>query len=315
MKSFIKKTILFLTPIILVFFSGLIIPATPRASKSLLFANRQKDSLLLYTKEPRIIFVGGSNLSFGLNSYMIKDCLSLNPINTAVHASIGAKYMLENTLKYIRKGDIIIIAFEYSHFYRPYDYVSDELLRTIFDVFPEKKKDLSLKQIVNLLQYVPKFTLTKFKPTEYYNMKESDIYSVNSFNKFGDAEAHWNMNKTGYQPSAIQGVFNQNVIRKIRQFEDAVRIKGGIVYITFPSLDEISFSNSEEKVLLVENKLKENEFKLLGNAEKYIMPKEMMFNTSYHLNKKGVDHRTKLFIEDYNARKHNDGNVSFFIDF
>lgn len=306
MKSFIKKTILLSIPIILILFSGLVLPPTPRASKSLLFANRQKDSLLSYVKEPRIIFIGGSNLSFGLNSYEIKDSLNLNPINTAVHANIGIKYMLENTLQYIKEGDIVILAFEYEHFYRPYDYTSEELLRTIFDVYPKKRNLLSLEQEINLIKYIPKFSLTKFKPTEYWGFKESDIYSINSFDKFGDVDAHWNMEKQGYQPSTITGEININVIKKIKEFENLANHKGAKVYVTFPCLDEQTFNNSEEKVLNVEKYLNEYNFNILGNARRYIMPKEMMFNTTYHLNKEGLEYRTKLFIEDYKkARTHN----------
>ena len=279
--------------------SGLILPPTPRASKSLLFANKQKDSLLINTKEPRIIFVGGSNLSFGLNSYEIKDSLNLNPVNTAIHASIGLKYMLENTLQYLKNGDIIILAPEYSHFFRSYEYTSDELLRITFDVNPEKRKFLSLKQEIDLLSNIPKFSITKYKPTEYWGFHESDVYSVNSFNKYGDADAHWNLKTRGYTPSSLKGQFNVNVFEKIKEFEESAEQKGAIVYVTFPSLDEVSFANSKENILQVENTLHKFNFNILGNARRYIMPKEMMFNSAYHLTKVGVDRRTKLFIEDF----------------
>ena len=42
--------------------------------------------------------------------------------------------MLENTIQYVKEGDIVILILEYEHFYRDYNYVSEELLRTIFDV-------------------------------------------------------------------------------------------------------------------------------------------------------------------------------------
>lgn len=306
MKIFIKKIILFLIPIAFLFSSGLFLPATPRASKSLLFANLAKDSLLENTPSPRMIFVGGSNLSFGLNSPMIKDSLSINPINTAVHASIGVKYMLENTLNYIQKGDIVILALEYTHFFQPYNQVSEELFRTIFDVNPDKKGMLSIGQKISMLGYLPKFSLTKLKPTEYFGFKESDVYSINSFNEFGDADAHWNLEDRGYNPVKINGDINENILKEIKKFEALVNKKEAWLYITFPSLDEVSYENSKEKVLQVEKELKELNFILLGSAEGYIMPSNMMFNTHYHLNKKGVDYRTSLFITDFKeARTHN----------
>ena len=68
MKKFITKLILFpLTFVVLTLVFGLGLPATPRASKSLIYAKIKKDSLLKNSLSPRIIFIGGSNLSFGLN--------------------------------------------------------------------------------------------------------------------------------------------------------------------------------------------------------------------------------------------------------
>lgn len=300
MRKFLIKTVLILVPISLLLCSGIFLPPTPRASKSLLFANRQKDSLLLHTKEPRIIFIGGSNLSFGLNSQRIKDSLNLNPINTAVNAGIGIKYMLENTLQYIKSGDVIILAFEYDLFQRSYEYTTDELLRIIVDVCPEKIKLISFFQIIDLFRHIPKFSLTKFVPSEYIGFKESDVYSVNSFNNFGDVNAHWNLDKRGYNPVRIKGNFNEKVIRKIKEFEKVSINKGAAVYITFPCLDEVSFNDSKEKIFKIESVLKKYDFNLLGNAKRYIMPKEMMFNSRYHLIKKGVEYRTNLFIADYN---------------
>lgn len=304
MKMFFRKMFFFLIPITLLVFSGLVLPPTPRASKSLFFANRQKDSLLKNTKDPRIVFIGGSNLSFGLNSQIIKDSLNLNPINTAVHINIGIKYMLENTLQYVRKGDILILAFEYEHFYRSYDYTSDVLLRTIVDVSPETMRFLSFKQGVGLLRYIPKFTLTKFNPSEYKGFKEDSLYSVNSFNIFGDVDAHWDLINRGYQPITIKENFNKDIIIKLKEFENVAKQKEAIVFVTFPCLDELSFENSKEKILLVEKSLRENDFKILGNVQRYIFPKESMFDAIYHLNKNGLDYRTKLFIEDF-KKNHN----------
>jgi hypothetical protein len=94
MKNFLIKISLFSLLLLSVVIIGFVLPVTPRASKSLLYAKVKKDNLLKKTNNPRIIFVGGSNLSFGINSKVIKDSLKLNPINTAIHASIGLEKMI-----------------------------------------------------------------------------------------------------------------------------------------------------------------------------------------------------------------------------
>ncbi len=303
MTRFIKKSILFIIPIVLLLFSGLILPPTPRASTANIFIAKKKDSLLLHTEKPRLIFVGGSNLAFSLNSKQVKDSLLLNPINTSLSINYGLRYMLESTKQYIKREDTIVISLEYEHYYRSYDFTSEILLRAIADVDHSKIKILSFKQYIDLIRFVPDFTFSKFKPSEYYGFKESDIHGVHSYNEFGDVNAHWNLQNQGYVPITLKGNFNRDILCRIKSFEDYANKKGATVYITFPCIDEVSYNNSMDKILIVEEELDKYGFNTLGNAKRYVMPKEMMFNSIYHLNKKGVDYRTKLLIEDYKKER------------
>ncbi len=299
MRRFLKLLLGFTIPILFLFILGLVLPATPRASKSLLFAYKKKDSLLENTKEPRIIFIGGSNLSFGLNSYAVKDALGVTPVNTAVHGNIGVRYFLENSIGHIKSGDIIIMSFEYEYFYKTYDYTSEELLRMVFDVNKDNWRLLSLKQKIGLLKYVPKYSLSKFKPKEYFSVKENQVYSVNSFNDYGDAVAHWDLGKQNYEPYTITGNYNEEVVAKIKEFETKAKIKGAKVYITYPCIDEIAYKRSEVKINEVEKALRTHNFNIIGTPREFCLPMNMMFNTSYHLNKAGVDYRTNTLIKEY----------------
>lgn len=307
MNRFTRRILLFLLPIIALVLVGILLPTTPRASKSLLMASKPKNSLLQNTPSPRIIFVGGSNLSFGLNSQMIKDSLHLNPINTAIHASIGIKYMIDNTLNYIQEGDIVVLVPEYALLYRSLNFGSAELLRTVLDDDFSNLKHLNFYQIFNLIPFIPKYCLTKFKPTEYLNVKESDIYSVNSFNEFGDVYTHWGMQQKAFDPfGRINNKMNNDVIKYIEKFSSSVKGKGGVLFVSFPGFQETSFNNSKEQILKVEQELLNANLQVIGSAERNKIPDSMMFNTPYHLNKNGVDYRTKMIIDDIKkARTHN----------
>ncbi len=306
MNKFINKLVWFTTPIMVCCALGLLLPVTPRASKSLIIANKHKDELLLNTKPPRLIFVGGSNLSFGLNSKMIKNELNVNPINTGVHASIGLRYMLENTIQYIREGDVVVLSLEYGHFYRNYNYVSEELLRTIFDIHLSRIKLLNLRQTVKLIPYLPKYFFSKLNPKEYFNVRESDIYSVNSFNKYGDVDTHWGLKQRRFKPLAPKnGKFNQLVVLHILKFQKKIIKKKAKLFVTYPGIQDTSYLNCIEQIEKVAIEFKKNDLVILGYPERYKIPNDMMFNTPYHLNKAGVDHRTRLFIEDYKKVKTN----------
>lgn len=279
--------------------TGLLLPTTPRASKSLLAASTQKDSLLKNVESPRIIFVGGSNLSFGLNSQMIKDSLGLNPINTGIHAAIGLVYMMDNTLQYIREGDIVILIPEYEQFYGNFAYGAEELLRVVFDENSSNIKLLHLRQVLKMTPYLPNYTMSKFRIKEYHNITEVPHYSVSSFNKYGDVYTHWGLEKEMFEPAKpIIGKFNQSVIEEIKHFRSEIENKKAVLYISYPVFQYSSYINSAEQIKLIEDSYMENRFPVIGNPGRYEFPDSLMFNTPAHLIKIGVDYRTELLIDD-----------------
>jgi hypothetical protein len=302
MIKFCLKTLIFAVVLTGIISVTIALPVTPIVKQSLLFSQIKKDSLLLNEESPRIIFVGGSNLSFGLNSQEIRDSLCLNPINTAVHAGIGLKYMIDNTFQYCKKGDIVVLIPEYYHFYRDYNGGSEELLRTLLEVKPSNIKLLNINQIVNSMPFLGKTIRSKLNILAYFNVKLdiNNAYSVNSFNKYGDAYVHWAKDSKLFSPNEkIDTIaYNPKVIELIKIMEEKLIQKGCILYVAFPAFQETSFNRSVDAIKIVEAEYIENNFLILGNAERYRMPDSLMFDTPYHCNKKGVDLRTRYIIED-----------------
>jgi hypothetical protein len=303
MKKFVKTLIFFFVFLIILFFVGVLLPATPRASRNFLFAKIHKDDLLVNAPSPRIIFIGGSNLSFGLDCQMIKDSLGLNPINTGINASLGLVYMTDNALSYIKSGDVVVVVPEYLQFYGKFAFGGEELLRTVMDISPKRIIELRKEQFANIAVFFPKYAFSKFKPTEYFGFSEDKIYSVSSYNNYGDVYTHWQMPQERFDvyPSAKEE-FNHSVIEVLVDFKEQLQRKGAKLYISFPGFQATSFENIKPQIMEIENELKKKDFLLLGSAERYKMPDSMMFNTPYHLLKIGVDYRTrKLIIDIKNA--------------
>lgn len=301
-KYFLLRTSVFLcVPLAFMLLIGATFPPTPRSSTSLLFAKIEKNALLKDSPSPRLIMIGGSNLSFGINSEMIKDALNLNPINTGIHAAIGLKYMMDDILDDIKPGDIIIIAPEYQQFYGNAAYGRNELLRIIIDIDRESWKNLSIKQWKKILPYFPRFSLSKLRPSEYFFQKSKNIgvYERRAFNQYGDVYIHWEYPSKKVKPlGKLPNNFNENLIPEMVTFREEVTQKGAKLYVTFPGYQEASFENSREEIDNIESKLIENDFILLGSAERYKIPNDMMYDTPYHLNKEGVELRTQKLIED-----------------
>jgi hypothetical protein len=302
MRKFIIKVSAFTFITIVLFIAILFsLPPTPRATTAYLSVASKKDSLLLNEPSPRIIFIGGSNLVFGLNCQMIKDSLTLNPVNAAIHASVGVKYMLENMLQYVKKGDIIVFIPEYQHFYKDWNWCSEELLRIILDTNKSNVKLLSLKQIFHCIPFVGNFVFSKFERFSYVKMNDSDIYSIYAFNQYGDSYLHWNMQRQNtVTPLAALALekYNPQVMMEIKKYSQKIREKGASLLISYPGYQDISFLNSEEAIKKIEQEYIASGFTVLGTPERYQMPDSVLYDSSYHLIKAGVDYRTKLLIED-----------------
>jgi hypothetical protein len=307
MKSFLLRIFLFVLLLSLIVIVGIVLPVTPRASKYYLYAKIQKDSLLKNTQSPRIIFVGGSNASFGLNSQIIKDSLLLNPINTGVNAGIGLEYMIDNTLQYIKKGDIVILAPEYDHFYGCFMYGNEVLLQTVADVNPMQIIDLETNQKKNIFKSLLHYSLSKFKTSEYFNFnKEFNAYGIDSFNEYGDNYIHWTLKQQKFKSyPKISAPFNIEAIEKIKEFNTAIKEKEARLYLTYPPYQDTAFDNSIYQIRKVEKELRKTDLTIIGSALRYKMPDSLMFDSSYHLTKAGADYRTQLFLEDFKKAQAN----------
>ena len=79
--------------------------------------------------------------------------------------------------------------------------------------------------MLNIVKYIPKYTVSKFKSTEYINVKENMVYGVNSFNQYGDTYTHWELGRKKFKPySKIRGEFNQSVMERIKEFQAEKRL-------------------------------------------------------------------------------------------
>ncbi|MDQ1087558.1 hypothetical protein [Siphonobacter sp. SORGH_AS_1065] len=298
MKKLLIKLSLFVLLILFFLTVGLIMPSTPRTQSSFITAKRDKDSLLKAAAGKRLILVGGSNLSFGINSKLIQDSLKVNPINTGLHAAIGICYMLDATKQFIKRNDIIVVVPEYDQYYGDVAYGKEELLRSIFD---NKNYDdllhLRYTQWLKIIRYMPKYALSKFKISEYRGYIHDKYYSRGSFNDFGDVYTHWQDSTQKFQSQVIKGDMNESVIRELRNFQKIALEKGAKMYISFPCIDTLSYNINKSKITKVEILIHQY-FDVLGSSGAYAMPESVMFNTPYHLTKKGADIRTQKLIYD-----------------
>ncbi|SCX82041.1 hypothetical protein [Flavobacterium caeni] len=309
MKQFLKKTVLFLCIPMAVMLIGLLLPPTPRAEQSLLLVAPIKDSMLQHVKQPRIILVSGSSMGFGLVSQIVKDSLHRNPINTGIHGGMGLYYLLDNTAQYIQKGDIVVLAPEYHQFFGDFCEGNEELLRVYFD----NKNGLDFfklraVQLKKTYPYIPRYAMSKFIPSQYFNLKTQEFYSKRAFNEYGDVNQHWG--QTWPNPVVFEKIdgdyLNTDVLQAVVEFNELVKSKGATLYFTFPGYLEHSFGVGKPQIKEFEAALRKTNLTILGTPEQYIMTPDLIFDTPYHLTKEGATKRTQLLVKDLKTQMQKD---------
>ena len=114
MKIFLFKAVAFLMLQALIFFP-LWRPDLPY-EHDYLTATIDKHKRLKSIPSSRLILVGGSNLAFGIKSETLETALGLPLVNMGLHINLGAPFMLGEVLGSVRRGDVVVLSFEYEIF-------------------------------------------------------------------------------------------------------------------------------------------------------------------------------------------------------
>ena len=260
----------------------------------------------------KIIFVGGSNLAFGLNSEEIEKKTGFHVVNMSLHAGLGLDLMLNQVIEYIHEGDIVVISPEYNLFLDD-DYYGDG--KILSEYFIAEKKEIKLmnsrnyihtiKNINNAIIASIKYTIKKIIQLFYkdFTLDKYNIYRASNFNKYGDMTAHIGKKTPDYfsgGASFFEGEINLESINKIKKFQNVAKKQGTITLITWPCILDKTYKINKEKFDEIVSLVSKYCLNIISDKNTYIYSYELFYDTTYHLNKDGIEVRTKSIIKDIN---------------
>lgn len=281
MREFIFRTMLF-AGITLVLFLGLIL-FIPVQSNDYFQAYNLKCRLLEETESPRVVFVGGSNLAFGLDCQSIKDSLGINVVNSGLHAGVGLKFILDDVESYLRRGDIVVIAPEYEHFYNPYGEAAT--IAPIQSICGWKKLHLlNFAQMKNVITGLPRIIMHALpKP---HNERR---YVLSGFNEYGDEVKHWQLESISIpKPSPIKGTFDRTFGEYFASKVSMYKNKGCTVLVIPPVCRETAYEAKQKNVEEICSFLKEQGLSFEVSPKTHALPDKYAYDTDYHMTYEGV---------------------------
>jgi len=295
MKSFIRKILFFS---LIVSAGYLIIYFTAnryaKSDNDFMAAIADKHQRIENINEPKLVFAGGSNLPFGIDSKMIQDSLNIPVVNLGLHAGLGLDFMLNELRSCIKNGDIIILSTEY--FLGDGDY---NLKKYTGKIYPEANHFYE-KNIIKEMEANIDNTRNHLKSLIKQKHKEQTetAYSRESFNEYGDIE----MSLTEIPQ---QNLKNDHIleyrywegISKLNIFYRDAESKGIQVFFVYPAYPESKYKKNLTAIRKLHQNMKQHLlFPILGNPEDFIFADSLFFDTTYHLITKGREKRTNKII-------------------
>ena len=297
MKRFLLECVLVALSFIII--NILLFQFAKKDYNTYLNAYNNKIELLEKTSKPRLIFVGGSNLAFGIDSKIIKDSLNMNVINMGLHAGIGIKYILQDCYQYVSENDIVILQMEYSNFFNGGDGSAETLQglmaatnwRNFWKLNLHQQFIIGMGVIQQSYSNLNKLlSSTKQKDTRGTKSKVYR-YVADGFNEYGDEESHWYLesdnpkideNKVENNGQIDPGFVNW-LQKTLKRFEEK-----GVIVILLPPVT----INSES----INDGISHIGYQYVVEPREMVLADSCYYNAVYHVNREGVIQNTSKII-------------------
>ncbi len=311
MFVFARKLIIMV--VLFIFSNAILLWAIPKDNNAYMSEYNEKIKLLETTDQPRVIFIGGSNVAFGLDSKMLQDSLGIHVINFGLHAGVGIRYPMEDCLSFVRKGDIIVVQFEYSNFYDGGNGTSGVLSNLMVSTDWRNFSNLNINQLTNLIG-IPKVAFGRLICLICYPLKrsfdtmlsgdknEKYEYTKAGFNQYGDESLHFTYPSLQYnasiykEPGKVDSSFMKWLELYIQKYESAGARVLVIPPVCITSYFKKVYSND------VERALEGIKHPYLIKPDSMAIDDSCMFDAVYHINYHGAQQNTKRIVNVLRAK-------------
>lgn len=258
------------------------------------------------TPSPKVVLIAGSNFAYGINSKLIADSLQKPVVNIAIHYDYGTKFMLNQISPELRKGDTVIMGFEY--IIESKGNKSEQLLMARYfpkakewmefdDIFEEigENSQLRIKTFKTVLE-----RLLKNKEITYQVSDTTSVFFRGGTNEYGDLISHFNNPPMKVIPRAILSdkVSLKDAIADMNAFYKAMESRGVKVYFVYPTYSKTNYDLDKPIIDKYQQEYqKYAKFPILGKPTDFVFADSLYHDMAYHLTQKGGDIRTQKIIQ------------------
>jgi hypothetical protein len=306
-----------LSPLILGFKIGGIVPRLPSLDWTLALDSRTA-AVAAKIHRPKIVFIGGSNIRFGVDAKAMTRDLGIPVINYGLHASLGMDVIADRAMQCVKPGDIVVFAPELSHFRKNGAAEYSDDLRIDFlaehpspidqklQSFPTREWRRSRSRCNRIRGTIEKFvgkTITKFidrgSGGSSSGKPEATPYTVDAVGEDGSvifprpgpkAFDRWTFSDPPANPAAMDLVDSRGgvafaLVKKICDERHCTLCVMRPLRLSVVPFETLDLAGMEQKFI---DFAKSNGAIEVMKAGENVLPREDGYDTDYHLNDIGV---------------------------
>ncbi len=289
---------------------------------SYFLASVLKHDLLRRQPSPRLLFVGGSNLAFGLDSEMVAEQTPYHPVNMGLFAGFPVDYLLREVEGDLRPGDAVVLVLEFDHFQAwASSLVSPRDLMLLLEARPANLRHYRWPQVKRMLDEGVGLYLGGVLRRAWGNLRGVEpegagVYVRGSFNERGDVTAHWDQEAEPYHVETWIDLppdwASEPVIRELNAFHARCQRRGVQLFFAYPPLLRRTYADlfgatMGMAVVKAQSDMGLHQFHgvlderltipVITDPDQVLFPAEDFFDSGYHLNRSGARRKTQLLID------------------
>jgi len=269
----------------------------------------------------KIVIVAGSNALLGINSKMIEDRFNIPVVNDAVNGGFGMPYILYQSKKVLKKGDIAILPLEYQ-MYQLGDEPGIPYIDYIISRDPEYFSTLNTIEKLKVIMGISFKRTFQGIISPFHQLKKTfGIYGIQNVNARGDQINIESSKMTSKQRKELDTFraskidssdLSDGFIHYMDDYISWARSHGIKLIFMPPCHMAFNYYKTEKYVKFLGNIKKyyqDANVLYLGKPEDYMYEKKYHYNSVYHLNDIGVTKRTNQIIMDITQKLHGDHSL------
>jgi hypothetical protein len=309
-KLFIKLILLFTLIAFLIF--GTLNYFLYKVPQNTLWINNSfviKDNYAKSINIPKIVFTGGSSVLYGVNTIDIEKELNTPTVNMAIHAGLQADYIIHRAKSILKSGDIVILSFEYEALRwngeqnparTDYILTHDKMYFNNMNFYEQ----LSMIYSINSTDLFKSIIQQIKTPVKLVVGKNVRGYNADSLNINGDETYKNGIRPTvsdyNHIPFPLHDLKETIGLSKIKDFSLWCKNNNIKLFITYPNMinqEEYYQDSYLNYFRFLKGYFNDNDIKVIGSPHDAMYPLKYFYDTSYHMNEKGSQIRTKNLIK------------------